>query len=194
MSLLARPLSLSALVSLGTLALAAHADPPAAAGAVTIACPPRLAAYTDSSTQFSVRFAEAALSGATFDAKARSLQCTYGAQGASDRVSIEQTVTGTGCEVKMRNKVVCGAAPPVSLPVDILPVKSPAQPGWSVLYGMLSLANVELKPASSGTTLATATYKAGTYARATQVLPASYTDCALSDASKGVVTCASKGK
>jgi hypothetical protein len=109
-------------------------------------------------------------------------------------VSIEQPVTGTGCEVKMRNRVVCGSAPPVSLPVDILPVKSPAQPGWSVLYGMLSLANVQLKPASSGTTLATATYKTGTYARATQVLPASYTDCALSDASKGVVTCMSKGK
>ncbi len=194
MSLLARcPLSLAALAILATLALAARADPTPAAG-ITITCPPKLAAYTDSSTQFSVRFAEAALSGATFDAKARSLQCTYGAQGASDRVSIEQTVTGTGCEVKMRNKVVCGAAPPVSLPVDILPVKSPAQPGWSVLYGMLSLANVELKPASSGTTLATATYKTGTYARATQVLPASYTDCTLSDASKGVVTCASKGK
>jgi hypothetical protein len=146
MSLLARrPISLAALATLATFAFAAHADPAPAVG-VAIACPPKLAAYTDSSTQFSVRFAEAALSGATFDAAARSLQCTYGPQGTSDLVSIEQTVSGTGCEVKMRNKVVCGAAPPVSLPTEILPVKSPAQPGWSVLYGTLSLANVELKP------------------------------------------------
>jgi hypothetical protein len=192
MNLPRRLLASTALAALATLALAARAEPPAALGSVTVACPPKLAAYTDGSTAFSVRFAEAALSGAAFDGKARSLQCTYGPSPAEGLVSIEQNVAGAGCEVKMRNKIVCGGAAPVSLPVDILPVKSPAQPGWSVLYGMLSLSNVKLEAKGPNATLATATYKAGTYAKATQVLPASAGECTLSDAARGVVTCKSR--
>ena len=189
---LPRPRSLAALATLAIVvfvALGAHADPVAPPGATMVACPPKLAAYTDGSTAFSVHFAEAALASATFDASARSLQCTYGPSPAAGLVTIEQTVPSTGCEVKMRNKVVCGSAPPVSLPVDILPVKSPAQSGWSVLYGMLSLASVDLKASGTAATTAIATYKTGTYARATQVLPSSATGCTLTDAIKGVVTC-----
>jgi hypothetical protein len=190
---LARTLSLAALAILGTLTLVAHADPPAVPGAVTVTCPAKLLAYGDTSTAFTVRFAEAALSGATYDAKARSLQCTYGPSPANGLVTIEQDVPGTGCMVQARNKVVCGGAAPVALPMEILPVKSPAQPGWSVLYGMLSLASVDLKPSGKATTAA-ATYKTGIYARATQVLPASYAGCTLTDATKGAVTCGSKGQ
>jgi hypothetical protein len=194
MPTLARPLSFAALTTLGTLALVAHADPPAAAGAVTITCPAKLLAYGDTSTAFTVHFAEAALTGAAYDAKARSLQCTYGPSPASGLVTIEQNVPGTGCTVQSRNKVVCGTAAPVALPNEILPVKSPAQPGWSVLYGMLSIASVDLKPSAANATTATATYKTATYARATQVLPATYAGCALADATRGAVTCSSKGK
>jgi hypothetical protein len=186
---LPRPLSLAALATLAFVALGAHADPVAGPGATMVVCPPKLAAYTDGSTAFSVHFAEAALASATFDASARSLQCTYGPSPAAGLVTIEQTVPSTGCEVRMRNKVVCGSAPPLSLPVDILPVKSPAQPGWSVLYGMLSLASVDLKASGTAATTALATYKTGTYARATQVLAASAAGCTLTDATKGVVTC-----
>ena len=182
------------LATTGALALAAKADPPVALAAVTVTCPAKLLAYGDTSTAFTVHFAEAALSGAAYDAKARSLQCTYGPSPASGLVTIEQDVAGTGCTVQGRNKVVCGGAAPVALPNEILPVKSPAQVGWSVLYGMLSLASVDLKPAGASATTATATYKTGTYARATQVLSASYAGCALTDATRGVVTCSSKGK
>ena len=194
---LARPFSLAAHAILGTLALGAHADPPpapVALGAVTVACPAKLLAYGDTSTAFTVHFAEAGLSGAAYDANTRSLQCTYGPSPASGLVTIEQEVAGTGCTVQSHNKVVCGRGASVALPNEILPVKSPAQLGWSVLYGMLSLASVDLKPAAASATTATATYKTGTYARATQVLPATYTGCALTDATRGVVTCNSKGK